>query len=95
MFSKINTKIDPEQIFIKALDDAISQATSAQVSGRAIIKHLEKRAQQLQPEWRPNLSPKMHDGHGNPVNLSAQVEKAKRERQRRIDEACVIPPDQR
>ena len=88
----VSTKVDAESVFTKALAACIDQALCAGVFSRAIIKHLENRAQQLQPEYRPNLSPKMHDSKGNPVDLSAKVDEARRERQRRIDEASVIPP---
>lgn len=91
----ISTKVDAEAVFVKALDDAISQATSAGVGSRTIIKHLEWRAKQLQPEYRPNLSPRMFDARGNPVDLGGKVEAARRARQRRIDAACEIDPSQR
>ena len=92
---KISTKVDAEAIFVKALDAAISQATNARVSSSTIISHLDRRAVQLQPEYRPNLSPKMHDSKGNPVDLSAKVDEARRERQRRIDVSCEIDPAKR
>jgi hypothetical protein len=96
MDKSINTKVDAEAVFVKALDAAISQATSAQVSSRTIIGHLETRAQQQRPQWRhPSQSSKMFDGHGNPIDLNRKVQEARVARQRRIDEASVIPVGRR
>lgn len=92
---KVTSKVDAESVFTKALAACIDQATSAGVSSRAIIRHLETRAKQLTPEWRPNLSPKMYDSYGNPIDLAAKVDAARRERQRIADEKCIIPPSQR
>jgi hypothetical protein len=100
IFSK-TTKAAAEpagDVFKKAIDQAISAAADAHVGAVAIAGYLRSQAQWVEdrayqsPQSAANTIPRMVDGHGRPIDMAAKVEAAQRERQRKIDEASVIPP---
>jgi hypothetical protein len=92
--SKISAKIDHVAAFKRVVDMAISEARDAHVGSREIVGYLRSRAQALEDQAYagPYTQPKHYDGHGRPIDMAAKIQAAERERQRRIDEASVIPP---
>lgn len=95
MFGKITTKADPKAAFTKAIDKAISDATHG-ISTADVVGYLRSRAQQIEDTaYRPVPTTKVYGTDGKLIDWDAKVQEAQRERQRRIDEACVIPRDKR
>jgi hypothetical protein len=95
MFGKsINTKVDNIAAFRRSIDLAITAAKDGHVHTNEIVGYLRSRATAIgDQDYRgPYTPPRMYDGFGQPVDLNAKVEAARRERQRIADEASVIPP---
>lgn len=96
MSEAINTKADdPVTIFRRSIDKVISDHG---VSTAEVTSYLRHRAQQIEDRnYRGQYAPpRMYDGStGELIDYAKQADEARAARQRRVDEASLIPADKR
>jgi hypothetical protein len=84
----------PAVTFKKQIDAAMAAAAAAHVPASEIIGYLKAQVTWLEnASYRPYTPSRMYDGNtGELVDETKMVEDARAERQRRKDEADIIPP---